>query len=156
MPTRDRETGVPEQLVAALKSGLGEHLVAVVLFGSRARGDASPESDWDVLVIAEGLPERRLDRQILLHGLLPLELPGSVSVVGRTPDEFESHLPSFYLDVALDGRVLYDPRRYASRHLARLRRVIASAGLYRERTEAGDVWRWRNAPEGSWSVEWGR
>jgi predicted nucleotidyltransferase len=26
----------------------------IILFGSRARGDASPESDWDLVVIVEG------------------------------------------------------------------------------------------------------
>jgi hypothetical protein len=28
---------------------LGDRLIAVVLFGSRARGDADPASDWDLL-----------------------------------------------------------------------------------------------------------
>ena len=35
-----------------------DRLVAVVLFGSRARGEGSETSDWDLLVIAEGLPPR--------------------------------------------------------------------------------------------------
>jgi predicted nucleotidyltransferase len=32
----------------------GDRLVAVLLFGSQARGDAGPESDIDVLVVLEG------------------------------------------------------------------------------------------------------
>ena len=33
----------------ALRNGLGDDLVAVVLFGSQARGEADPQSDWDLL-----------------------------------------------------------------------------------------------------------
>ena len=32
------------------------------LFGSRARGDHRPDSDWDILVVArDGTPEEKLD-----------------------------------------------------------------------------------------------
>jgi predicted nucleotidyltransferase len=39
---------------AALASNYGEKLKQVILFGSRARGDAGPESDWDFLALVEG------------------------------------------------------------------------------------------------------
>jgi len=38
------------RLRAALDEGYGEGLERVVLFGSRARGDARPDSDYDVAV----------------------------------------------------------------------------------------------------------
>src|SRR5579862_8219136 len=41
----------------------GDTLVSVVLFGSVARGDATPNSDIDLLIIASGLPAGRLARQ---------------------------------------------------------------------------------------------
>jgi len=40
-----------------LRSHLRERLVSVVLFGSVARGDASPASDIDLLIVAEDLPQ---------------------------------------------------------------------------------------------------
>jgi predicted nucleotidyltransferase len=44
-----------ERFVTALESELGEDLRAVWLYGSRARGEpAHPDSDVDLLVIAEG------------------------------------------------------------------------------------------------------
>jgi predicted nucleotidyltransferase len=66
----EANTLLPE-LVAALKAGLGENLIAVALFGSRARGDADENSDWDFLVIARNLPERVLRRHFWLKGMLP-------------------------------------------------------------------------------------
>lgn len=65
----DRERAVSQKAVEALRAGLGERLVAVVLFGSQACGDHRLESDWDLLVIAKGLPEHPWDpwdRRMLL------------------------------------------------------------------------------------------
>ena len=39
-----------------LRKKLGSHLKEVILFGSRARGDFSPDSDYDCLVVMDDLP----------------------------------------------------------------------------------------------------
>ncbi|MDO8672161.1 MAG: nucleotidyltransferase domain-containing protein [Dehalococcoidia bacterium] len=146
--------GVLEQAVESLRRGLGEDLIAVVLFGSRARGDAHEDSDWDLLVIAEGLPDRLFERHIFLTRLLPPVRSGGFSILAKTPEEFEAHLPSLYLDIALDGQVLYDHRGYAVDRLSALQRLIKRVGLYRTRSEAGDVWRWQEEPSVPWKIEW--
>jgi predicted nucleotidyltransferase len=48
----------------ALDEMYGDQLDRVVLFGSRARGDARPDSDYDVAVFLKSLPDRwaELDR----------------------------------------------------------------------------------------------
>lgn len=56
---------------------------AVVVFGSVARGDFHDASDVDVLVIADGLPARPVDRAAALG--LP---PSRVEVVAWTTDEW--------------------------------------------------------------------
>ena len=43
---------------AALDELYGERLERVVLFGSRARGEAGPESDYDVAVFLREMPDR--------------------------------------------------------------------------------------------------
>lgn len=154
MQTHHLEQGIPEQAVAGLQRALDASLVATILFGSQARGEASAESDWDLLVIAEGLPERPFERHLFMKQLLPTNCRGAVSLLARTPEEFEAHLPSLYLDVALDGQILYDPRGYAAERMGALKRLIQEVGLYRERTEAGDVWRWQKEPSGPWALEW--
>jgi uncharacterized protein len=53
-----------ERLRVALKELYGDRLDRAVLFGSRARGDARPDSDYDVAVFLKSLPDRwaELDR----------------------------------------------------------------------------------------------
>ncbi len=59
----------------------------IILFGSLARGDIGRWSDVDLLVIAEDLPERFLDRFTLVCE--SLDLPGEVDVLLYTPEEIE-------------------------------------------------------------------
>ena len=42
---------------AALDEAYGDRIERVVLFGSRARGDARPDSDWDVAVFLKDLKD---------------------------------------------------------------------------------------------------
>lgn len=46
-------------LLQALTAAFGSRLKTIVLFGSRARGEAVPDSDHDIFVVAEDLPSER-------------------------------------------------------------------------------------------------
>jgi predicted nucleotidyltransferase len=61
LPTDDP---VLRRYKAALDATYGDQIDRVVLFGSRARGDAHAESDYDVAVFLKSLPDRwrELDR----------------------------------------------------------------------------------------------
>lgn len=56
---------------------------AVVVFRSVARGDFNDHSDIDVLVVAEHLPQRSLDRSAVLG-----EAPDPIQPVAWTPQEW--------------------------------------------------------------------
>jgi UTP:GlnB (protein PII) uridylyltransferase len=58
-------------------------VTAVVVAGSVARGDFNVWSDVDVVVVAEALPERAVDRAALLLS----DAPGGVQPIGYTPPE---------------------------------------------------------------------
>ena len=47
----DREQRVVAEFVGRMRQRFDGQLIAVVLFGSRARGEAEPDSDMDVLVV---------------------------------------------------------------------------------------------------------
>ena len=152
-PEKDPTRALSE-VVHALRQGLGENLVAVVLFGSRARGEAGPESDWDLLVLAHDLPEKPLERHFRLKTILPEAWRGRVSILAKTPSEFTARLAELYLDIALDGVVLYDTDGYITQRLAYLRDLIARNGLRRERIGREMPWKWRQSPGASWVLEW--
>ena len=49
---------IPRRFKAALDAIYGDRIDRVVLFGSRARGDAGPGSDRDVAVFLRSLPDQ--------------------------------------------------------------------------------------------------
>lgn len=65
----------------------------VILFGSRARGDAAPNSDYDLAIDAPGLPEKEWARFVLdaresFGALLPLDLMR----LDEAPPELREHV----------------------------------------------------------------
>lgn len=148
-----------EALVESLQRALGDDLIGVVLYGSHARGTPRPDSDVDLLIIAGGLPESRYERagwfgQVLAQS----DYDGPrVSMLGKTPEEFEGHFPSLYLDIGLDGVTLFDRGDYTAGKLARIRELISEAGLVRKTFDGEMQWELtRPVPEppGYWGIEW--
>ncbi|BAW02138.1 putative nucleotidyltransferase [Thermus thermophilus] len=83
-------------------------LTRVLLFGSRARGEALEESDWDLLVVSPAFRGMDyLSRVQLLQGCLPLR---NVDYVALTPEEWEARKGEIGLvgEAAREGLVLLD------------------------------------------------
>ena len=85
----------------------------IVLFGSRARGDARPDSDYDVLVVLDSIGYRREERIRIRDSFA--DLPVSADVLVATIDEIDGRIPGrptgavFW--AAQDGRVIYERGR---------------------------------------------
>jgi predicted nucleotidyltransferase len=81
----------------------------VILFGSRARGDARPNSDFDVLVIKQS-DEPRYRRSAPLYAALA-DLPVEVEVMVYTPGEVEewSGVPQAFITTAVrEGTTIHE------------------------------------------------
>jgi predicted nucleotidyltransferase len=79
----------------------------IILYGSRSRGDAGPESDWDFLILVDGpVSDERTDR--IRHRLYEIEWESGevVSSIVRNRDEWQSGLYKavpFYNRVRQEG-----------------------------------------------------
>lgn len=78
-----------EQIVAAIKSRHAE-VVAVYVFGSHARRDATGRSDLDVLVVLSDSSEEMLRRILRFRKFFDLEIP--VDLLVYTEDEIKQAL----------------------------------------------------------------
>ncbi|MDR2027225.1 MAG: nucleotidyltransferase domain-containing protein [Prevotellaceae bacterium] len=80
-----------------------------VLYGSRARGDARPDSDWDILVIIDREQTVSSDYEQIAYPLYDLgcESDASISVSLYTENEWEKRsFTLFYKNVEAEGIVL--------------------------------------------------
>lgn len=139
----------------ALKGQLNESLVAVVLFGSVARGEAAPFSDIDLLVVSSNLPGSRLARQKSLEAadelleprLQELRRQGILTdfcPVLKTPEE-ALQLTSLYLDLVEDGFILYEREGFFSSILRHLRGSLER--LRARRLKLGRIRYWDLKPD---------
>ena len=62
-----------------VEAALPGRVVRVVLFGSRARGDAEPDSDWDIAVLVAGTPTPK-DRRALADAAYDVLLESGVFI----------------------------------------------------------------------------
>lgn len=148
-----------DALLKSLQRALGDDLIGVVLYGSHARGNPHPDSDVDLLVIARGLPESRYERAKWFGQVVAQSdyLGPRVSMLGKTCEEFEGYFPSLYLDIGLDGIILFDRGAYTASKMARIRELIAEAGLVRKAIDGEMLWELTHPipdPPGYWGVEW--
>lgn len=117
---------------------LGEKLVSVVLYGSVARGEARPDSDIDLFVVARDLP-RVLQRYGVWKSVNDdLGHPG-FSVLLRTPDEAIGSRP-LYLDMTEDAVLLLDRGDFFAGILDRLRSRMRELGSVRHRVNGLVYW----------------
>lgn len=82
----------------------------VILYGSHARGDAAPDSDWDLLILLDDTPTKAREDAVC-HALYALQIAMGIvlSAIVRGKREWESRLyraMPFHQNVEHDGLVL--------------------------------------------------
>ncbi len=82
----------------------------IIMFGSRARGEARDDSDLDLFVIQDSQTANRQVRRRIERLLWGREF--SVDLIVRTPEEVarnvEDHNPFYTRHILKEGRVLYE------------------------------------------------
>ena len=87
-----------KKLLSQVKSAVREvePTAEVILYGSRARGEAGPESDWDFLVLVDGrVDENRKD--LVRHRLYEIEWDCDEVISAIVHDREQWHTPRYQI-----------------------------------------------------------
>ena len=139
----------------ACRRHYGDRLVSLAVFGSVGRGTPRRDSDVDLLIVADPLPDGRLARadefRDVDRALEPRQrdmrragFAALLSPVFKTPDEIRRGSP-LLLDMTSDARCLYDRDAFLAESLATLRARLSALGA--RRIWRGNAWMWDLKPD---------
>ena len=81
----------------------------IILFGSYARGDYGPDSDFDLMVVLKTVQSTREESTRLRRALRGLLVP--IDILVATPEQLERHRNTvglIYRTVLSEGKILYE------------------------------------------------
>jgi predicted nucleotidyltransferase len=142
-------------LVAACQRHYGKRLVSLAVFGSVGRGTPRPDSDIDLLIVADDLPRGRVarvddfarvesDMGDALQRVRSAGVTTALSPVLKTPAEVAQGSPLF-LDMLEDARLLVDRDAFLEQAFAVFRERLARLGA--RRIWRGNAWFWDLKPD---------
>jgi predicted nucleotidyltransferase len=81
----------------------------IILFGSTARGEAKPDSDLDLMVVEDSLPDRFHEMVRLSRLLRNFDAAIDLLVVSEEQFQYWRDTPgNVYYDAASQGRIVYE------------------------------------------------
>lgn len=111
----EREESIPSHhwnrlagVTKTLRKTLGDELLRVILFGSLARGEATPDSDIDLLIVLKEVPEN--DIRNVVRPKLRSKWDADFSLLVRSQeqlDEMRKEGTALYEEIQRDGTVIY-------------------------------------------------
>ncbi|MCX8169346.1 MAG: nucleotidyltransferase domain-containing protein [Candidatus Methanomethylicia archaeon] len=138
----------------------GGRLVSIVIFGSIARGEAKPNSDLDILIIVEKLPEKYSERinqvieiledvrEVKLWLWKRKKIFCNVEFLMLTPDE-ASIVQPVYLDMLDNSILVYDRNYFFRQILEKFSKKLRALGAEKIVLPDGR-WFWKLKSQVSW------
>lgn len=144
-----------DAVLKACKAHYGSRLAALAVYGSVGRATPRADSDIDLLLVAEDLPDGRIARveeframsdrlQPSLDMAADLGIHTRLAPIFKTPRELRLGTP-LLLDMTEDARILHDPDNCLADTLDRLRGRLRELGS--KRVWQGDEWYWDLKPD---------
>ena len=99
------ESAIFAEVRPRLEAAFGRRFRGVLLYGSRARADAAPDSDLDLLVLLDGPIDVARDVGTITDALYPLQLKLDYCIHASPADfrDFEAQEFSLYRNVKREG-----------------------------------------------------
>ncbi|MEX2541477.1 MAG: toxin-antitoxin system HicB family antitoxin [Trueperaceae bacterium] len=135
------DAGGPGAAIAARAAGqFGDSLCGVIAHGSWARDELASDSDVDVLIVVD-------DEVRITRDLYRAWDDRTLTWHSRDVDVHFAHSPGsgeqpggIWLEVAIDGVVLFDRDLRLSRTLAEIRSLVAAGRIARHRAHGQSYW----------------
>ncbi|MEZ8220288.1 hypothetical protein GG496_000455 [Candidatus Fervidibacteria bacterium JGI MDM2 JNZ-1-D12] len=124
---------------------MGQRLLAVALFGSVARGQATEESDIDLLVVVNEKPSNALQECLLVRRQVEPYPLRRISPIVTTPEMLRQNF-LILLDILDHGIILHDPEGVLGDLLSRLKRRLEEWGSKKVQLPDGS-WYWQLKPD---------
>jgi len=131
-------------IVDCLREVFGDRLIAIMLFGSRARGDFRVDNDYDIFVLVSDYISGPIEDYFNAYkALRPFRnrFILDTTVVLISIDDLERSLSSsLVLNALMDGIIVYDKDNTLAKIRKKLLRKLRSLGVKRVKTNIGYVW----------------
>jgi len=123
-----------DRMVGELHEAFEERLLAVVVYGSYARGTATPGSDVDLLVVVQGLPRdwatiHRLEDEWIRRGR---RLGKHFQVMLASPEDVEDSVEGpapLMLEIYNTHEIIFEQDGFFSRCIRRMRELMQERGI---------------------------
>ncbi len=143
------------ELTTEIEKHYGARLISAVVFGSVGRGTPRADSDLDILIIADPLPDGRMPR---VADFAPVREALAARILAlRAKDIFTTLAPIFktpadarrgsllFLDMIDDGRILSDRSGFWNQFLGDFKERLRRLGA--RKIVDGDRWYWDLKPD---------
>ena len=103
-----KEKQAVKELVDELKKLYGDNLSCVILYGSKARGDATEDSDIDILVVLKNIQNFSLERKKVkeISWRLSYKYDLLLSIIIRSEQEYMRKDTPLLMNIEKEGIVL--------------------------------------------------
>lgn len=134
---------VSKEFCNIVLSKFGDKLVSLVIFGSRAKGRGRWDSDLDLIIVLEGLPDdwRRKDKILSdLEYEMSIRYGISISPIYFSPQDIEIGVEikdRLLLGVLLAYEIIYDKNNFFKKNIEKLKKTLQKEGakyIRREKT----------------------
>jgi predicted nucleotidyltransferase len=103
-----KEKQAVKELVDELKKLYGDNLSRVILYGSKARGDATEDSDIDIMIVLKDVKDKskELEKVIKLTTEIDFRYETLISITLQSEEEYLKKRSPLLLNVRKEGIVL--------------------------------------------------